>query len=165
MIISSRVAGTITRVAVVAALLLCAALPVMAGERDALQQQQGQQPCPAKGQQKNGQTGQPNQQNNANGGNGSNNGQQNKNCNNNQPAPLFGGALTIKKSSQSTDSTALGFNGLDPNGQVQSAFLNASPSGDSEQKAQAMTNYRPTLLDLAVFQKTGGLTQSSPTTN
>ena len=164
MIISSRVAGTITRVAAVAALLLCAALPVMAGERDALQQQQGQQPCPAKGQQKNGQTGQPNQQNNAN-GNGSNNGQQNKNCNNNQPAPLFGGALTIKKSSQSTDSTALGFNGLDPNGQVQSAFLNASPSGDSEQKAQAMTNYRPTLVDLAVFQKTGGLTQASPTTN
>ena len=164
MIISSRVAGTITRVAAVAALLLCAALPVMAGERDALQQQQGQQPCPAKGQQKNGQAAQPNQQNNAN-GNGSNNGQQNKNCNNNQPAPLFGGALTIKKSSQSTDSTALGFNGLDPNGQVQSAFLNSSPSSDSEQKAQAMTNYRPTLVDLAVFQKTGGLTQASPTTN
>jgi hypothetical protein len=163
MIISSRVAGTITRVSVVAALLLCAALPAMAGERDGLQQQQGQQPCPAQGQQKNGQPGQQNQQNNAN---GSSNNQQNKNCNNNsQPAPLFGGALTIKKSSQSTDSTALGFNGLDPNGQVQSAFLNSSPSSDSEQKAQAMTNYRPTLLDLAVFQKTGGLTQASPTTN
>jgi hypothetical protein len=112
-------------------------------------QQQGQQNCPAQGSQNNGQQGQQN---------GANNGQ-NSNCN--QPAPLFGGSLTIKKSSQSTDSAALGFNGVDPNGQVQQAFLNAAPSADSEKKAQAMAANRPSPVDLAAFEKEGGLTHGT----
>ena len=77
----------------------------------------------------------------------------------NKPAPLFGGSLTIKKSSQSTDSTALGFNGVDPNGQVQDAFLSAAPSAESETETQSMASYRPTPAALTEFEKSGGLSQ------
>ena len=163
MAISGRVAGTIARVACVLGVALCLLLPTrIAGERSAWQQQ-NQQNCPAQGSQKNGQPqGQSGQQKQQGGANGSGSNKNNANCKNNQPAPLFGGSLSIKKSSQSTDSSALGFNGVDPNGQVQQAFLSASPSSDAVQKAQSMANYRPTLVDLAAFQKDGGLTQSAP---
>lgn len=116
------------------------------------QQQQGQQ----QGQQQQGQ-----QQQNGQGqqnGQQQQNGQANANCNNQQPAPLFGGSMSIKKSNQSTDSAALGFNGVDPNGQVQQAYLNAQPTPQSLAKAQAMAGYRPTTVDLLTFEQTGGLT-------
>jgi hypothetical protein len=115
-------------------------------------QQQNQQPCPAQNQQDGQQQQQPPQ-------NGQN-GQQNPNCNQ-QPAPLFGGSMSIKKSNQSTDSAALGFNGVDPNGQVQQAFLNAQPTPQSIAKAQAMAAYRPSAVDLAAFEQQGGLTQTA----
>ena len=121
-----------------------------------------QQPCPPQ----QGKSGAANKSNGNSGsaGNGAGNGKGGPNsapCNNNKPAPLFGGALTLKKSHQSTDSTALGFNGVDPNGQVQQAFLNASPSSTAEQKAQAMAGYRPSPAALTAFQQQGGLTQNS----
>src|SRR5947209_8231776 len=47
---------------------------------------------------------------------------------NDKPQPLFGGSLNLKSSRQSKDTATLGFNGLDPNGQVQKAALN-SPAG------------------------------------
>jgi hypothetical protein len=68
--------------------------------------------------------------------------------------------MSIKKSNQSTDSAALGFNGVDPNGQVQQAFLNAQPTPQSLAKAQAMAGYRPAPADLTAFELAGGLTQS-----
>lgn len=126
-------------------------------------QQQGQQkPCP-KGQ--NGSNNQNKSSGNSSGtgsssGNGSN-GSKTDPCakQGNKPAPLFGGSLGIKTSHQSTDSTALGFNGVDPNGQVQQAFLNASPSDNALQKAQAMASYAPSVADLASFEHSGGLTE------
>ena len=124
---------------------------------------QGQQGCPApntqaNGQQANGQQTNNGQQGQQNGSqqNGANN-QQNANCN--QPAPLFSGSLSIKKSSQSTDTTAFGFNGVDPNGQVQQAFLNSAPSAESEKKAVALAANQPSPADLAAFEKEGGLNQ------
>jgi hypothetical protein len=81
---------------------------------------------------------------------------------NDKPAPLFGGSLTIKKSRQTTDNAALGFNGVDPNGQVQQAFLSASPSEDNARKAQALATYKPTAAELAAFEKEGGLSQNAP---
>jgi len=125
------------------------------------QQQSQQKPCPK------GQSGSNNQNkssgNNSSSGSSSGNGSsgsKNDPCakQGNKPAPLFGGSLGIKTSHQSTDSTALGFNGVDPNGQVQQAFLNASPSDSALQKAQAMASYAPSAADLASFEHSGGLT-------
>jgi hypothetical protein len=118
--------------------------------------QQNGQPCPAQTSQ-NGQQPQQ-QQNGQTQQNGQ--GQPNANCNQ-QPAPLFGGSMNIKKSNQSTDSAALGFNGVDPNGQVQQAFMNAQPTPQSLAKAQAMATYRPAAADLTAFEQAGGLTQSA----
>jgi hypothetical protein len=138
-------------------------------------QQTGQQkPCPS-----NGKSGTSSQSKTSAGGSGTGNGTGNgssKNSNGsgndpckpaNKPAPLFGGSLGIKTSHQSTDSTALGFNGVDPNGQVQQAFLNATPSDTAVQKAQAMAYYSPSAADLASFERSGGLTQgpAQPHTN
>ena len=121
------------------------------GQQNQQGQQQNQQPCPAQ----NGQNGQQTQtQQNGQA-------QPNPNCNQ-QPAPLFGGSMNIKKSSQSTDSAALGFNGVDPNGQVQQAFLNAQPTPQSQAKAQAMAGYRPAAADLTAFEQAGGLTPGAP---
>jgi len=80
----------------------------------------------------------------------------------NKPTPLFSGSLTIKKSQQTSDNTALGFNGVDSNGQVQQAFLSAAPSSDSTQKTQAMDKYRPSPADIAAFEKDGGLPSAAP---
>ena len=158
MTISAAIRGTLTRTAGVIALTLALISP--AGITGGLMGQQNSQPgqqqnCPAQGTQNNGQQGQQSQEGQQN---GANNGQ-NNNCN--QPAPLFGGALSIKKSNQTTDSAALGFNGVDPNGQVQQAFLNSAPSADSEKKAEAMAAYRPTPAALVTFEKDGGLPQSA----
>jgi hypothetical protein len=147
--------------------------------REAIPQQSSQQtsqqkPCPS-----NGKSGTSSQSKPSAGGSGTGNGSGNgsaKNSNgsgndpckpSNKPAPLFGGSLGIKTSHQSTDSTALGFNGVDPNGQVQQAFLNASPSDAAVQKAQAMGYYSPSSADLASFERSGGLTQgpAQPHTN
>jgi hypothetical protein len=143
---------------VLAAMLWLTLAAGVAVGRDGRQQsgQQNQQPCPAQ----NGQNGQqpqaqqpPQQQNGQ--------AQPNPNCSQ-QPAPLFGGSMSIKKSNQSTDAAALGFNGVDPNGQVQQAFMNAQPTPQSMAKAQAMAGYRPAAADLAAFEQSGGLTQGAP---
>lgn len=160
------------RLGVLAAMIwLALATGVAVGRDGGLQtQQQGQQqngqPCPAQTtqngqqpqQQQSGQT-QQSAQTQPNGQAPSS-----PNCNQ-QPAPLFGGSMNIKKSNQSTDSAALGFNGVDPNGQVQQAFMNAQPTPQSLAKAQAMATYRTAAADLTAFEQAGGLTQSAtPTT-
>jgi hypothetical protein len=146
----------LARVGALAAILWLTAASDAAVSRDGPQQNQQQggqqngQPCPAQNQQ----NGQQQQQQNGQ------NGQQNPNCNQ-QPAPLFGGSLNIKKSNQSTDAAAMGFNGVDPNGQVQQAFLNAQPTPQSLAKAQGMAAYRPSAADLVAFEQQGGLTQTA----
>lgn len=163
-----NVSGTMQRVRpkhmrVLAAVVWLALAARVAVGRDGGQQnqQQSQQPCPAQTGQtgQNGQNGQQPQQP-QNGQPGQVTANSGANCNN-QPAPLFGGSLSIKKSNQSTDAAALGFNGVDPNGQVQQAFLNAEPTPQSVAKAQAMAGYRPTDVELTVFEMTGGLTQGT----
>jgi hypothetical protein len=79
-------------------------------------------------------------------------------ANNSKPAPLFCGSLRITKARQAGDNTSLGFNGVDPNGQVQRAALGATATADSTKKALGMAAYRPSPVELAGFQKDGGLT-------
>jgi hypothetical protein len=73
------------------------------------------------------------------------------------PKPLFGGQINLKSSRQSKDTATLGFNGLDPNGQVQKAFLNAAPTAADVAKAQQLTKTGVTKDELAFFVQEGGL--------
>ncbi|HXM96768.1 MAG TPA: hypothetical protein VOA64_21315 [Candidatus Dormibacteraeota bacterium] len=74
-----------------------------------------------------------------------------------KPAPLFGGTLNLKSSRQTKDSSALGFNGVDPNGQVQKSFLSAAPTGADAAKAQQVAVYKVDQAELAAFIADGHL--------
>ncbi len=75
----------------------------------------------------------------------------------NNPKPLFGGQVNLKSSRQSKDTATLGFNGLDPNGQVQKGFLAAAPTAADFAKAQQLTQTGLTQADLTAFMQEGGL--------
>jgi hypothetical protein len=145
---------------------------VLTLQNGAAQQPSGQQPSGQQqpGQQQSGQQQQqPGQQGagtpSSNGPNGNGNAAGcSGGANNSKPAPLFCGSLRITKGKQTGDNTALGFNGLDPNGQVQKAALSATATADSTKKALGMTAYRPSPVELAGFQKEGGLTLVAPGT-
>jgi type II secretory pathway pseudopilin PulG len=130
------------------------------GQQQSGQQQQGQQ---QQGQQQQGQQGA-----GAASSNGPNSNGNDAGCgggaNNSKPAPLFCGSLRITKARQTGDNTSLGFNGVDPNGQVQKAALSATATADSTKKALGMAAYRPSPVELAGFQKYGGLTMVAPAT-
>lgn len=110
------------------------------------QQQQGQQ-----GQQ--AQPGQPNS--NPPPGNQPNKGD--------KPTPLFGGSIGLKSSRQTKDSATLGFNGVDPNGQVQKSFLGAAVTPIDAMKAQQLAQSTVAPADLVQFLQDGGLNLSAPT--
>jgi len=74
-----------------------------------------------------------------------------------KPTPLFGGTIGLKSSRQTKDSATLGFNGVDPNGQVQKAMLSASATPTDAMKAQQMAQITITPADLAQFLQDGGL--------
>lgn len=74
-----------------------------------------------------------------------------------KPTPLFGGTIGLKSSRQTKDSATLGFNGVDPNGQVQKAMLNAAATPTDAMKAQQMAQLTVTPADLAQFLQDGGL--------
>jgi len=80
----------------------------------------------------------------------------------NKPAPLFGGTLNLKSSRQTKDSATLGFNGVDPNGQVQKSFLSASVTGTDNAKATEIAGYKVSDADLTQFIQDGGLSQAPP---
>jgi hypothetical protein len=95
-----------------------------------------------------------------------NNQQNNQNPNNppakpanddSKPAPLFGGTVNLKSSRQTKDSASLGFNGVDPNGQVAKSFLTASPTGADAAKAQTVASYKVDPLELNKFIQDGSL--------
>ena len=139
----------------------------------AAQQQPSQQPSGQQQQQPSQQQQQPGQQSGQQGAGGASSNGANSNgntatcsggANNNKPAPLFCGSLRITKGRQTGDNTALGFNGVDPNGQVQKAVLGATATADSVKKVQGMAAYRPGPMELAGFQKDGGLTLATPGT-
>ncbi|MBZ5600102.1 MAG: hypothetical protein LAN83_17485 [Acidobacteriia bacterium] len=79
-----------------------------------------------------------------------------------KPKPLFGGSLTLKSSRQSKDATTLGFNGLDPNGQVQKAVLDANPTPQDTAEAQQLAAYQVNPAQLDSFIKSGNLNESAP---
>jgi hypothetical protein len=82
---------------------------------------------------------------------------------NDKPQPLFGGSLNLKSSRQSKDTATLGFNGLDPNGQVQKAAL-TSPAGPGDTlKAADVSRYHVDASDLSAFLQDGKLNpQAAP---
>lgn len=68
-----------------------------------------------------------------------------------KPAPLFGGSLNLKSSRQTKDSATMGFNGVDPNGQVQKNFLSAAATNTDRGKALQMAAYKVEPQELAQF--------------
>jgi len=79
------------------------------------------------------------------------------NNNDNKPAPLFGGTVGLKSSRQTKDSASLGFNGVDPNGQVAKSFLTASATGADVAKAQTVGTYKVDPAELNKFIQDGNL--------
>ena len=78
-----------------------------------------------------------------------------------KPTPLFGGTIGLKSSRQTKDSATLGFNGVDPNGQVQKAMLSAAVSPTDAMKAQQLAQTTVTPADLVQFLRDGGLNLSA----
>jgi hypothetical protein len=68
-----------------------------------------------------------------------------------KPAPLFGGSLNLKSSRQTKDTATMGFNGVDPNGQVQKSFLTAAVTNADRGKAQQVAAYKVDPQELAQF--------------
>jgi hypothetical protein len=81
-------------------------------------------------------------------------GQQN---NGDKPTPLFGGSIGLKSSRQTKDSATLGFNGVDPNGQVQKAMLSGAATPADAMKAQQLAQTTVSPADLVQFLQDGGL--------
>jgi hypothetical protein len=79
-----------------------------------------------------------------------------------KPKPLFGGSLNLKSSRQSKDATTLGFNGLDPNGQVEKSLLQANPTAQDTAAAQQLAAYQVNAARLDSFIKSGNLTETAP---
>ena len=77
--------------------------------------------------------------------------------NGDKPTPLFGGAIGLKSSRQTKDSATLGFNGVDPNGQVQKAMLSGAATPADALKAQQLAQITLIPADLAQFLQDGGL--------
>jgi hypothetical protein len=114
------------------------------------QQQQNQQNNSGQQQGQQGQQGQPGQQNpTQQQGNQPNNGD--------KPTPLFGGSIGLKTSRQTKDSATLGFNGVDPNGQVQKSFLTAAVTPVDTMSAQKVAQTTVAPADLVQFLQDGGL--------
>ena len=74
-----------------------------------------------------------------------------------EPAPLFGGKLGIKSSSNTKETATMGFNGIDPSGKVDAKMLAATPSAEHEAKAKQLAAMMPNAVDLAAFLREGGL--------
>lgn len=78
-----------------------------------------------------------------------------------KPTPLFGGTIGLKSSRQTKDSATLGFNGVDPNGQVQKSMLTASTTSFDAARAQQVAQIKVAPADLVQFIQDGGLTPNA----
>ena len=76
-----------------------------------------------------------------------NNGQQN----------LFQGNVNATGSKQKSDTTAMGFSGLNPDGTVESAAMNATPNGTDYANAEKVAGYKVDKSKLSDFIKDGKL--------
>jgi len=79
-----------------------------------------------------------------------------------KPTPLFGGAIGLKSSRQTKDSATLGFNGVNPDGTIQKAVLNAAATPSDIMSAQKVAQYTVSPGDLVQFLQDGGLNLSAP---
>lgn len=79
-----------------------------------------------------------------------------------KPKPLFQGNLGIKSSRQGKDSAALGFNGLDPEGKIEKAALNAPVTKADTLNAMALVAYNPSPEEYAKFMSEGNLKAGTP---
>lgn len=75
------------------------------------------------------------------------------------PVPLFTGKLGVKSSTNTKESAVLGFNGIDPSGQVDAKMLSANPTDTDHAKVLAMADRVPAPADLKIFLHEGGLKQ------
>lgn len=75
-----------------------------------------------------------------------------------KPKDLFGGKKAgLKSSRQSSDEQTAGFNGLDPEGKVEKAALDANPTGADTSDAQSLVAYAPNKEELNKFVNDGHL--------
>ena len=74
-----------------------------------------------------------------------------------QPAPLFGGQIGTKSSTNTKESATLGFNGVDPSGKVEKKMLGANPTAKDVEAVNNMDSAHPSRTELTAFVKQGGL--------
>jgi hypothetical protein len=74
-----------------------------------------------------------------------------------QPAPLFGGQIGTKSSTNTKESATLGFNGVDPSGKVEKKMLGANPTAKDAEAVNNMDSAHPSRTELTAFVKQGGL--------
>ncbi len=74
-----------------------------------------------------------------------------------KPKPLFGGQVSAKSSKRGKDTTSLGFNGLDPQGKVEQAALNSSPTSADQAKVDKIAAEKVDSAELKQFMEQGNL--------
>src|SRR5438270_14026422 len=78
---------------------------------------------------------------------------------NNAPAPLFEGKSTLKSSRQGKETATAGFNGIGPDGSVQTSVVNANPTAADAEHVAKMASTATDPGELAAFAKEGNLHQ------
>jgi hypothetical protein len=73
------------------------------------------------------------------------------------PAPLFQGQSTLKSSRQGKETATAGFNGIGPDGSLQSAMLKANPTPADAAHVAAMASTVTDPAAVAAFDKEGNL--------
>ncbi|HWH56083.1 MAG TPA: hypothetical protein VN682_00560 [Terriglobales bacterium] len=73
------------------------------------------------------------------------------------PAPLFQGQSTLKSSRQGKETATAGFNGIGPDGSLQSAMLKANPTPADAAHIAAMASTVTDPAAVAAFDKEGNL--------
>jgi hypothetical protein len=76
---------------------------------------------------------------------------------NNGQQPLFQGNVNATSSKQTSDTTAMGFSGLNPDGTVESAAMNAQPNSSDYANAQKVARYHVDKSKLSDFIEQGKL--------
>ena len=107
---------------------------------------------------KNKQQNQNQNQTDNNNNNSNNNDSKDKNkTDNNGQQQLFQGNVNATSSKQTSDTTAMGFSGLNPDGTVESAVLNAQPNATDYGNAQKVASYHVDKSKLGDFIAQGKL--------
>jgi len=73
------------------------------------------------------------------------------------PAPLFEGKSTLKSSRQGKETATAGFNGVNPDGEIQKTVLAAAPTAQDQAHVSAMSATSVDPVELAAFTKEGNL--------